>query len=294
MRLELMPYWLWASAYGTEDELSTLADAGTKMLIEEWSGPDELSDPWPIMVAEGRVDIMTGVFAWLVEKGRVSGGLPSVWDTWCSQPEFGGLAIAHTLGEMVEALVEVELLRGYQGEAVEAALGGGLGRGIVSLACGGGKTRIAAGVIACAAAAGMDRWLYVVSNEQLAAQAGRGFESLVPQMLKELGAAEPAGAQCMCMTYAGLEKGEWPGVEGGADVHGILVDEVHQCGATGRARALAGVSGWYRLGMSATPLERQDWRNAMVVGLTGPVVYSKGMGEMMEEGWLAKGSVSAP
>lgn len=269
-------------------------DVGSGADEEERKKEEQL---WPLVWTEGRrsLRIMGGLVCWLVEQGiieRGAGELPSLW-TSGDGGERGDKAALAQAGSLAGALVSWGLLRPYQGEAVAALLGAPLGRGIAHVATGGGKTRIIGAMMGLASLMGGTRWLYVVGNKQLCAQSAGELERVAEEagrIAREstlLGARARGGGELelTVSTYAGVARGE-------ADYHGIVVDEVHQAGARGRARALADVVALYRLGLSGTPLDRQDWRNALVIGLTGPVVYTADLATLTAGGFLSPGKIS--
>ena len=202
-----------------------------------------------------------------------------------------GFGQAEPLGSQEEAhlatakLVEAGLLRDYQGEAVAAALGAPGGWGIVQLATGAGKTRISCGIVACSWLLDGPSllWLYMAPNRQLLSQTEKAFVELLPLMASVLR----------------IELGQWPQLSGYAkpnidgllDAYGIIADECHRLAATTWAKAMADTSAVRRVGLSATPVERSDNKNSLVVGLLGPIVYQRMAGEMMEQNWLAKAKI---
>ena len=199
------------------------------------------------------------------------------------QPEpLGSLEALHLA---TAKLVDGGLLREYQGEAVAAALGAPGGWGIAQLATGTGKSRIAAGIVACSWLLDGPSllWLYMAPNRQLLSQMEKTFVEMLSAMA----------------TALGIEVGQWPRLsgyakpneDGLADAYGIICDEVHRIGAQSYCRAMAETAAVRRVGLSATPVERSDKKNPLVVGLLGPIVYQRMAGEMMEQNWLAKAKI---
>jgi superfamily II DNA or RNA helicase len=176
-----------------------------------------------------------------------------------------------------ERLREAGILRDYQAEAVRKALDANLGRGIIEAACGGGKTRIAAAIAACA---GGD-WLYLVTNKELAAQSATEFRELLPEMRKITGKE----ASLRAMNYGGVKELRE------RVFAGVIVDECHALAAITRSTQYANVSAERRIGMSGTPLDRQDSGNSVVIGLLGPVICHVGTKELVDKGYLARGRV---
>lgn len=169
------------------------------------------------------------------------------------------------------------LLRHYQAEAVRRALGAIHGRAVLEMAMASGKTRTSAALAACA---GGD-WLYVVTNTELALQAKAEIDEVLPKLC----AVTCKEATVTALNYGGIKHLEKKSFEG------IIVDEAHGLPAPTRALQYATLSAERRIGLSGTPLDRQDSANAMVIGLLGPVVYKVGTKELANEGFLAKGRV---
>lgn len=188
-------------------------------------------------------------------------------------------------------LREAELLRSYQAAACVAALGAHWRRGIIEAPTGAGKTRIAAGIIALGILHGVSHWVYLVQNRNLSLQSSKSFEELVPQMLLCLYKAEPGHGptpnyKVGCGSYGTVQ----PDIL--ASAGGLIVDEVHFSVSRTRLQAMAPCRAHIRIGMSATPLLRQDAGNALVAGVFGPVVYKIGMEVLQKAGHLAKGKVT--
>jgi len=188
-------------------------------------------------------------------------------------------------------LREAEFLRSYQAEACVAALSAHWRRGIIEAPTGSGKTRIAAGIISLGILHGVTRWVYLVQNKNLALQSSKSFEELVPKMLLRLYQAEPRHRptpdyKVACGSYETTQ----PDIL--ASAGGLIVDEVHSVASRTRMQAMAPCRAHIRIGMSATPLLRQDAGNALVAGVFGPVVYKIGMEVLQKAGHLAKGKVT--
>jgi superfamily II DNA or RNA helicase len=73
---------------------------------------------------------------------------------------------------------------------------------------------------------------------------------------------------------------------------GILFDEVHCMPTATRVEGCFCTPSIYYIGLSATPLQRQDDKNGVTVSLCGPVVYEVSISTLEEEGFLAKGQIT--
>lgn len=67
----------------------------------------------------------------------------------------------------------------------------------------------------------------------------------------------------------------------------IIEDECHHLGADGRYGVNMAIPAYYRIGFSATPLDRGD-ANLRVVAATGPVIFELPAEDLIEQGMLAK------
>lgn len=155
-------------------------------------------------------------------------------------------------------------LRDYQASAVLAALAAPWGRGVLSVPTAGGKTRIACAIADVAGGS----WTYLVPNQELARQTQ---------------AEAPGNLYCASYGTAELERLR------AAD--GIIVDECHRVSASTHARVLMRSRARWRIGMSGTPLMRSDSKNALVIGLLGPVVYEIQMTQLRSCNAIAMGVV---
>lgn len=172
--------------------------------------------------------------------------------------------------------------RSYQEEAVRAALEAPLGRGCISVGCGGGKTRIAfliAAVTEC-------KWLYVVHGVDLIKQARQDFA----EMGQEIEGWSSDRLEVMTWHSFTEYMHEYSASSGGSEYQGLIVDECHQAGALERSKALMAYRGLWRIGLSGTPHERLEG-NDVVIGLLGDVVYEMGLKDLADEGYVSKGRV---
>jgi len=249
---------LWAEARGTSSELHEL-----KLRLVEWS---RTIDPVGCYVwketPDGRLMVLLGAVA------ALAGGEP--------------LLLAERLAGAARCLIGAGLLRPYQADAVAAALGAPLGRGILAVGMGGGKTRIAAGLAAVGAALGYPNWLYLVQNVELAKQSEATFKEMLSKMTGALGGGSPAITGGTFARVAKLEDREFDGV---------IVDECHSLPAPTRCLGFARARSTFKVGLSGTALDRQDGHNVLTIGLLGPVVYKAQVDELEKEGFLSRGRV---
>lgn len=195
-------------------------------------------------------------------------------------------ALVHLFGERFSSLLPVEAvrqavtgmdLRDYQADAVVRALTAPGGRGIIEIAMGGGKTRIAVAIAHVAARLGLRRWLYLVQNKSLAEQT----EASAAELAERFGGRP----EFVPTTYAGVAK------YGSLECDGILVDECHLLPTPTRCLPFAKVKARFRIGLSGTSFDRQDGRNAVTLGLLGPKLCSIDVARLEEAGHLTRGKV---
>jgi len=238
-------------------------------------------DAWSEGLGQGKGGCSVYVWERADRLSVLGGALGAVFDAEALEqlgvPSVRDRAVARANASQLEA---AGLLRSYQAEAVACALTAVMGRSVIDMAMGGGKTRCAAGL---AAAAG-GRWLYLVQNKELAAQSEKSFGELLGPMNAACSDVEGLG-ELVATTYAGIKKLE------GATFDGVIVDECHGISAPTRAVAYARVKATYRVGLSGTPLDRQDTKNALVLAMLGPVAYRVGLEQLTADGYLAAGTV---
>ena len=174
--------------------------------------------------------------------------------------------------------------RDYQLAAIESAGTAPLGRSVIRIATGGGKSRVAWGLAFCAGG----QWGFTVGRREICAQMRRVDEGLRKLVWDRLGVDTHAWFRLQPMMYSELER------LGGASqraLAGLIVDECHEVAAPSRVLAVDEVKATWKCGLSATPFERSDGRNALVGGVLGAVQFTLGFDDLVKKGNLAKGSV---
>jgi superfamily II DNA or RNA helicase len=161
-------------------------------------------------------------------------------------------------------------LRDYQISAATAALRAPMGRGILSLPMGSGKSRIALAIIAASPPGA--RWLYLAPNQQLITQVAE----------REM---HPPGGRLDDHIVSYSTYGMVSSIELSL-CDGIIADEVHRGAANTHSRAIVNSRALWRIGLSGTPTERMDARNSLVIGLLGPILCSVGIPELVSAGRL--------
>lgn len=256
---------IWTTVHSDMAELTRLTAQ-----LDAWSAqldPRGVGCPAYIWSSPTSLDVLTGALVANMPRAQLDNcGFPS-----------GEMRLA--VRANAERLKAEGFLRDYQAEAVSAGLEATMGRCVLDVFMGGGKTRIAAGL---AAAAG-GRWLYLVQNKELARQSEQSFTELLAPMAQVC--IDVERPQICATTYAGVKKLD------DRLFDGVIVDECHCISAPTRALAYAAVRAPWRIGLSGTPLDRTDNRNALVVGFLGPIAYTIGLEQLAKEGHLSSGSV---
>lgn len=189
-------------------------------------------------------------------------------------------------------------LRWYQKEAVAKIVA--KERGIVKVPTGGGKTEIMVG----ATRALPIKWLFLVHRKDLVAGAADRFDLRNQQHGHDFGPAGrivegkwSVGERLTCASFhtiaAGLKAGDSRVFDLLAEAEGVFVDECHTLPAnTFTAVVNAAANAYYRIGLSGTPLERTDQRSLMAIAALGSIVYQIPTQLLVEEGVLAKASIT--
>jgi len=172
-------------------------------------------------------------------------------------------------------------LRNYQEEAKQLAVKEM--RGILDMGTGAGKTRTAAAIIQHVG----HRWLYLVHRGSLVTQTLRSFRELgVPAYSLREEDRPPRGHEVLIATYQSLVNR--PDVF--LQTEGLIVDECHRAaGEEYTAVILRANQAIWRIGLSATPLDREDGFDPLTIGLLGPVLFQKTLRELQQDGTLATG-----
>lgn len=174
----------------------------------------------------------------------------------------------------------------FQQEAVDTLLDKTLG--IVKAPTGSGKTEIMVGC--CVSRPGLN-WGILTPNDDLLINAAERFEKrtgLVPGVIGngqwDTGPVTVASFHTLWARFKSPQAQEWL-----ASLDGIICDESHTVAAdTFWAVAMAAANAYYRLGVSATPLDRMDRRSVNAVAALGRVVYEIPAQTLIDRGIIAE------
>ena len=183
-----------------------------------------------------------------------------------------------------------EGLRGYQLDAVNAAMKAT--RGIIKIGTGGGKSRCAAGIAMRVPDA---RWVFLVHRTSLVAQMADVYEALTGEKAGRIGGGvwiEQPHFTCASFQSLVAALKNKKHADFFSSIQGMLVDECHSIPAETHYRvAQALPNAYWRIGVSATPLDREDQRTAYALGTLGPIIYEHTAADLIEAGVLAAPSI---
>ncbi len=181
-------------------------------------------------------------------------------------------------------------LREYQRDAVAKVEQHG--RGILWMPTGSGKTEVAAALALRFPVV----WLFLVHRTTLGNQAADRYEKRTGLLAGRIGDSTwfvPDGARFVTATFQtisrALTKRDPRVLNLLASAEGLIVDESHVLpAATFYQVALETPRAFWRVGLSGTPLAREDKRSLLAVGALGPVIFKLPTEQLIEEGVLAK------
>ncbi len=180
-------------------------------------------------------------------------------------------------------------LRDYQREAVEALVG--RTRGLLWCPTGSGKTEIAIGItqrLPC-------RWLFLAHRGNLIEDAAARYNLRTGATAGVIRGDrwEWGDGGLVCATfqtiYSGLKAKDDRVLALVAGAQGLLVDEAHTVPAASFSAVVRACSGAYwRVGLSGTPLARNDARSVLAVANLGGVIYRIETERLINEGRLSR------
>jgi len=184
-------------------------------------------------------------------------------------------------------------LRDYQKKAVQAAVQ--RGRGLIKVPTGGGKTEIFIGLTRALPV----EWLFVVHRADLVRQTADRFRLRTGEKAGtfEGGEWHRGSANVTVSTfqaiYWALKNKVGSGVRELIDnIGGINVDEVHaQPADTFYKVSMMFENARYRIGQSATPLDRSELDSLRTIGCLGPIIYEIKKDVLVQAGVLSESDI---
>lgn len=250
------------------DEVTRWPDPGAK--FRRWYKGDGYVHPY---------DQITGVYP--------AGFMRDVWDRGKKDGVSIKLADKRVKPSHLAADPDLSWLRDYQREAVDSAIK--YHRGVWWAPTGSGKTEMAIGLVKSIPCS----WLMLCPRIDLAVQAANRFEERTGEKAGLIGDGtwEPSGftAATFQTFYARLKKGDPEAHRLICSVQGLIIDEVHTLPSSSYMLVSNhAVGAFYRVGMSGTPLSRDDEKSMFVIGCCGPVIYKIPVQQLIDEGQLAR------
>lgn len=191
------------------------------------------------------------------------------------------------------ARVETDLswLRDYQRQAVETALS--KTRGIIQMPTGAGKSVCAAGIIASVPC----RWLVLVPQSDLLEQFAGHIRARLGEEPGIIGDGQWNPQRVTVATFQTLSRRMTKAKDRAAyefmkSVQGIIVDEAHSSASGTFSFVLSkALNAYYRLGISATPLDRTDKKSVFVIAHLGGIIHKTTSAELRARGFLADATI---
>lgn len=191
------------------------------------------------------------------------------------------------------APVEADLshLRDYQRDAVKAALT--RTRGLIQMPTGSGKSIVAAGIISSVPC----RWLVLVPQSDLLEQFAAHIRQRVGEEPGIIGDGQWQAGRVTVATFQTLARRMSKARDRRAfdfmsTVEGIIVDESHQCASGSFNFVLTQAkNAFYRIGISATPLDRSDKKSIFVLAQLGGIIHKTSSAELRAKGYLADATI---
>ena len=229
----------------------------------------------------------TGFLPTVVANARASGLKVEIIDA----REVPG-ARSSKLGPELWPAVGLDWLRDYQLGAVEAVLKER--RGIVQVSTGGGKTEVAIGLVKLVPI----RWLFLVHRKTLVDQTAARYLERTGDEAGRVGDGVWAPRERLTVatfqTLATALRNKDPGARRRlaaflSSFQGVIIDECHVLPAESFWKvAMLLENAHWRVGLSATPLDREDKRSVYAVAALGPVIFKIGAQQLIAEGRLAR------
>ncbi len=188
--------------------------------------------------------------------------------------------------------VDLSWLRPYQQQAVEAALT--RTRGIIQMPTGAGKSVAAAAIIASVPEA---KWLVLVPQSDLLEQFAKHLRERLGEEPGLIGDGHWNPQRVTVATFQTLSRRMSKQRDQATyafmrSVQGMIVDEAHSVAAgTFSFVTSKATNAFYRLGISATPLDRSDRKSIFVLGQFGGIIHKVTSAELRAQGYLAEATI---
>lgn len=187
--------------------------------------------------------------------------------------------------------IDLSFLRDYQRKAVETALA--KTRGVIQMPTGAGKSLVVAGIVASVPC----KWLILVPQADLLEQFAKHIRERVGEEPGIIGDGKMTFGRITVATFQMLhrqltKKRDSACTQLLEQVGGIICDEVHQVASGSFSLVCSRAKrAFYRIGVSATPLDRSDKKSIYVIGQIGGIIHKTSSAELRARGFLAAATV---
>jgi superfamily II DNA or RNA helicase len=135
------------------------------------------------------------------------------------------------------------------------------------------------------------KWLFVTNQKDLVANAAQRFAKRISEPIGVIAEGRCSYERITVATFqsiaARILRGDREMLQLLTEVVGIIVDECHSAAAKTINHVLMQCNAYYRIGLSATPLDRTDKRSHYAIGALGPIIHELTAGEAHELGVVA-------
>lgn len=176
------------------------------------------------------------------------------------------------------------VMRDYQVDATRTLLS--RERGVARMATNSGKTVVIAALIKCLV---NKNALVVVNSKELLYQTSNKLRNMLGREVGLIGDGHRSSSDvCVAtiQTLSSLEKqSDW--TKRFASNVVLIVDECHHVSGNRTFDVLMKIPGWYRFGLSGTPLQSQALRDLKLIAATGPVCVNISNNYLIKHEWSA-------
>lgn len=189
-----------------------------------------------------------------------------------------------------EPPADLDWLRDYQREAIRRVFSNTCGMLWISTA--GGKTACAVGLVH---GTPNTRWLAVVHRASLMHQMAAAYEEATGEEAGKIGDGITEPRRFTVATFQTLNirmfNGDREVIDTIEGADGLICDEVHIAPAETLSAVLAACPAYWRVGLSATPFDRDDRRSVLSLGLIGNVIFRMSYKALVKRGLVAESQI---
>ncbi|MCS7241242.1 MAG: DEAD/DEAH box helicase [Candidatus Caldatribacterium sp.] len=176
-------------------------------------------------------------------------------------------------------------LRDYQRQAIIDAIIHE--RGLISMGTGGGKTEVAAGIIAALQV----RTLFIVHLKTLLTQTTNRLSDRLGEPVATLGGGTYQLGEITVASIQTLHRHLQALKPYLATVKLVIVDEAHHVSNNSYLDVLKATQAYYRFGLSGTPLDRSDGSSLITIGMLGEVIHHTSSSDLITRNLLTRPTI---